>query len=804
MDPQIARPLGWLGTFVVDTVDHANACALEELGRLLEPRFKPIERLGGGGQADVYLVRHEALDWEVALKLLREEFSDDPAFVERFRREAKAMAHLNHPHIARVIDFGKAGDFYYLEMEYLAGGSLRDRLKKEGGALREPNEALAIAAAVCDALEHAHAQGVIHRDIKPGNILFDGKGTVKLADLGLAKIYGDACLTSAAEGMGTPYYMAREQEKDAATADHRADLYSVGVVLNEMLTGEKVLDTPASQKLGLTGERARELDALISRALKTNPDQRFQSAAAMKADIQKVQKLLPEPWYVRLWKRLKPYRVAAAFLALALALVWVWRTTVPPTDEDVLLWGADANGGAPYVWWERGKLKGFEVELIGHIAAKLNKRAKFVQVQWDKLPQALERGDIHVILNGYAWTPQRGQEMNATIPYAKAHMRLIVRKAKQGPNAIHDWNDLHQPSPKGKWWVGTLRASGSEKYLQEQFAGEVDIETPDNGTTAVLLSLQNGRLDASVQDEFTAGHYLKHDFPELEVIGAPVAPTYAVAYTHRTNADLRDRIDDALKGLMRDKTLKKIYTAHGVLPEGEEKLEALEDVWRHWPPEDPVPNVELWRFARMLLLAAIGTVVLACVAMPLAMLLGLLVALGRVFGQRWLGVPLAVYVEVLRGTPLLLQLLAIYFLLPYGGIFFPAFLAGVIGLALNYSAAESDHYRASLLAALRDQRQPSTPGMSRWTALWQVILPQALRSASPSITRDFIGLFKDTALCSVIAVMELTAGYQRLIVDEPRLIFTFALLTALLYLMVSYPLALLARRMERRLRPAAP
>jgi polar amino acid transport system substrate-binding protein len=193
------------------------------------------------------------------------------------------------------------------------------------------------------------------------------------------------------------------------------------------------------------------------------------------------------------------------------------------------------------------------------------------------------------------------------------------------------------------------------------------------------------------------------------------------------------------------------------------------------------------------------TVLLACTAMPLAMLLGLLVALGRMYGPRWLGLPLAAYVEFLRGTPLLLQLFAIYYLLPEVGIYLPAFWAGVIGLAVNYSAYESEHYRAGLLAVPRGQWEAAlTLGMSKWTALWRVILPQALRTVVPSLTNDFIALFKDTAVCSVIAVIELTGQYQRLLVDQPRMILTFALMAGLLYLLMSYPLALLARRLERR------
>ena len=145
----------------------------------------------------------------------------------------------------------------------------------------------------------------------------------------------------------------------------------------------------------------------------------------------------------------------------------------------------------------------------------------------------------------------------------------------------------------------------------------------------------------------------------------------------------------------------------------------------------------------------------------------------------------------------------LYFLLPEFGIFLPAFWAAVIGLAINYSAYESENYRAGILAVPRGQMEAAlTLGMTRWTALRHIILPQALRTVVPSVTNDFIALFKDTAVCSVVAVVELTGQYQRLAVAQPQQIFTFALLAAALYLVMSYPLALLARRFERRPHPA--
>jgi polar amino acid transport system substrate-binding protein len=748
-------------------------------------------------------VRHVMLDCHVALKVIRPERAEDPQFIERFRREARAMARLDHPRIARVMDFGKAEDRYYLEMQYLDGGSLRDKLRN--GPLG-PERALDIARDICEALQHAHDGHVTHRDISPENILFDRADNVKVADFGLARIWGDDYLTRSDQGMGKRAYMAPEQRTSAASADGRADLYAVGVILYEMLTGK--LPEGEYPRASQTVKVHPDVDTIISQALQPDPERRFQSAEDMRMRIEQVRQLPPAPppprrFMERLLDQGRRYWWAGVLVCVAIAgavLTW-WAVRPPRAEEGVLRWGADAGGGAPFVWEEPGepdKLKGFEAEVMENLGARLRLRTQHVQVAWDMLPQALKRGDIHVIFNGYGWNPQRGREMNATLPYAVLPTRLIVRKGEQ---KIRDWGDLSKPPPGRKWYVGTLGASSSEKYLKDRFPNTVEVEAPADGTTGVLLALDKGRLDAAAQDEFTTGYYLRNDFPGLEAVGAPQAPDPVVAYVAHDNPALRDRLNDALKDMKRDGTLKKIYQAYGVWNEDEEKLD---DMWRAWPPREEPASENLWEYAWLLVKAAGMTVVLACLSMPLAMFVGLLVALGRVYGPRWVGIPLGFYVELLRGTPLLLQLFAIYYLLPDVGISLPAFWAGVIGLAINYSAYESENYRAGLLAVPRGQWEAAlTLGMSKWTALRRIVLPQALRTVIPPVTNDFIALFKDTSICSVIAVVELTGRYQRLLVDQPRLIVIFALMAAFLYLMMSYPLALLARRLERRPQPVA-
>jgi polar amino acid transport system substrate-binding protein len=203
---------------------------------------------------------------------------------------------------------------------------------------------------------------------------------------------------------------------------------------------------------------------------------------------------------------------------------------------------------------------------------------------------------------------------------------------------------------------------------------------------------------------------------------------------------------------------------------------------------------------KLLLLAAWMTMKLSCLSMPLAILIGLLVAIGRLYGPRWLGIPLEAYVEFIRGTPLLLQLFVIYYVLPrYIGVAIPEFWAGILALGINYSAYEAENYRAGLLAIPRGQMEAALSlGMSTRTALRRIIVPQAMRIVIPPVTNDFIALFKDTSVCTMISIIELTGQYRKLFNDHPQWMLEFGVITAMLYLVMSYPLSLVARRMETR------
>lgn len=248
------------------------------------PQLEILELLGQGGMGAVYKARQRELGRLVALKILPPEIGDDDSFAERFTREARALARLAHSHIVLIYDFGRAGGLFYILMEYVDGANLRQTMAT--GRLTS-NEALAIIPQICEALQFAHDEGIVHRDIKPENILIDKRGRVKIADFGLAKLVGadagDHPLTATHQVMGTLRYMAPEQTQGSRKVDHRADIYSLGVVFYELLTGELPMGrfAPPSKRVQIDVR----LDEIVLKALEQQPEQRYQHASDIKIDV---------------------------------------------------------------------------------------------------------------------------------------------------------------------------------------------------------------------------------------------------------------------------------------------------------------------------------------------------------------------------------------------------------------------------------------------------------------------------------------------------------------------------------------
>jgi len=269
------------------------------------PQLEILELLGCGGMGAVYKARQRQLDRVVALKILPPNPSRDPAFSERFTREARAMARLFHPHIVLIFDFGQMGDTPYFIMEYVDGVNLRQATR--AGRLA-PRQALAIVPQICEALQYAHDAGVVHRDIKPENILLDRQGQVKIADFGLAKLLSQApsdfSLTGSRQAVGTPHYMAPEQIENPQVVDHRADIYALGVVFYEMLTGELPIGrfAPPSAK----GNVDARLDDVVHKTLEKEPDRRYQHASEIKTDVDGINAPPPDSYVFR-WADAVPH-----------------------------------------------------------------------------------------------------------------------------------------------------------------------------------------------------------------------------------------------------------------------------------------------------------------------------------------------------------------------------------------------------------------------------------------------------------------------------------------------------------------
>ena len=297
--------------------------AIEELARLF-PQLEILELVGCGGMGAVYKARQRQLDRLVALKILPPSASREAAFNERFAREARAMAKLFHPHIVLIFDFGQAEGVPYFIMEFVDGVNLRQATR--AGRLL-PEQALAIVPQICEALQYAHDAGVVHRDIKPENILLDRGGQVKIADFGLAKLLGQApsavSLTGSRQAVGTPHYMAPEQIENPQVVDHRADIYALGVVFYEMLTGELPIGrfAPPSAK----GNVDARLDDVVHKTLEKEPERRYQHASEIKTDVDGINAPLPDSYVFRWADRVTHNRVVRRVLVEIAAVLMLLR-----------------------------------------------------------------------------------------------------------------------------------------------------------------------------------------------------------------------------------------------------------------------------------------------------------------------------------------------------------------------------------------------------------------------------------------------------------------------------------------------
>jgi len=522
-------------------------------------------------------------------------------------------------------------------------------------------------------------------------------------------------------------------------------------------------------------------------------------------------------------------RLRAGLVAVA-ALLSIHSGARSDTLADIrasgeLVWGADQEGGGPYVYPRDdnpSEVTGFEVELAERLARSLGVKPRFFQGQWDKLPDLLRTRKIDIILNGYEWMPSRLETMDATVPYFVYGLQLLARKDDARLSSAGDLEKRVGSDRKQK--IGVLTGSAAEGYAEEHFAPWVEVVRYD-GNTDTLREVETGKLDATLEDTPIAVFYGPR-FPALRLVGPPVGHGYYVIYVRKGDAALLAALDRALITLVRGGELERLYRRWGLWSDAEAELATIADAGRFYghaaelgvvrqpgssadlAPVTASPRLRgrdvFRRYGPILVESAGVTVILSLLSFPLAIIAGLLVALGRLYGPGWLRPLLASYVEFLRGTPLMLQLYFIFFFLPEIGIVVPAFWTAISGLAINYSAYESEIYRAGLQAIPPGQMEAALSlGMSRALALRRIIVPQAVRIVIPPVVNDFIALFKDTSVCSVVTLVELTKRFS-VLSQSTQATLELMVLTAILYMLMATPLTLLSRRLERRLAVEAP
>jgi polar amino acid transport system substrate-binding protein len=465
--------------------------------------------------------------------------------------------------------------------------------------------------------------------------------------------------------------------------------------------------------------------------------------------------------------------------------------------EQVLRYGGDAEGGAPYVEADPsdpGKVVGFDVEIAEMIAHALGRRPQFVQVAFTSLDQSAARGDFDIGLSGIEDTPGRRAAVAASIPYYRFREVLTVREGDR--NRFRTLADL-----RGRR-VATLGGTMAYDILlaAERKDGIIAVSYDDD--VHPYTDLVNGRVDAVLLDNILADRAMRRNrglFTQQE----GVAVGHYIIITAPGNIALRDRVNRILREAMSDGRLEAIFRKWNVWNNDQVALQASlakpEEVASTAPTTRVVHSSweETMRYLPALLRAAAITLLLSCLAMTLAVALGMGIATGRVYGDVITRKALTMYVEVMRGTPVLLQLFVIYYGIS-SVIRLPAFGAALLGLGLNYAAYESEIYRSALQAVPRGQLEAARIlGFSEAQILRLVRGPQAFRIALAAMTNDFVALLKDSSLVSVITVVELTKQTQIFATNIGSWVLP-GLLCAALYLAMSLPLAQMARRLEGR------
>ena len=459
-------------------------------------------------------------------------------------------------------------------------------------------------------------------------------------------------------------------------------------------------------------------------------------------------------------------------------------------SQEQLRWGADPSGGAPYVYTDPAnpdRYIGYEKEMVDALAAAMGRQAIFIPSDWETLVSALQRKSFDVIVNGLEPTGDRAQQIAFSNPYYIFQLQLTVRRDDNNIKSIEDCKNRV---------VGTLGNTAASRLLQQQNIPFRSYADP----IGAYRDLELKRIDAVVMDVPAEAFYARQN-PRLKAAGPPFSRGFYVIGLRKGDDAFKAEVDKAIEKIITDGTLEQILKRWNLWNDAQVEFQA--SIRSHTTPTTQIEMTNasfnwseaLWRLTR----AALVTVAIALGSMVIAVVLGLPLAVGQWSGPRWLRALCTVYVEFFRGTPVLVQLLFLYFGLPVIGIAMPGWLTALVGLGLNYAAYESQVYRAALEAIPNGQWEASySLGMSPVLAFRRIILPQAFRIALPPMTNDFVSLFKDTSVAFAISVWELATAYRELANASGQFLL-LGVTVSLFYLAMSLPMAHLARLLEQRL-----
>jgi len=489
-----------------------------------------------------------------------------------------------------------------------------------------------------------------------------------------------------------------------------------------------------------------------------------------------------------------------AYIPMLVSLIAT--AAAPRLYAQELVWAADAEGGAPYTFpdpRDPAHIIGFEVDLADALARRMGRSARFVQNQWDGLVPGLERGEYDVVINGLEITAERAEKIGFSDPYFYSTLTITRRL---------DDSRIQRPEDLRGLKVGVLKVTFAERYVGN--FGNVTIRSYD-GQVQPYIDLALGRLDAVVMDTPIALYYATG--PAVKNIEIPDALMSFGVGVRKSDSKLLAEINAALESMQQDGTLRTIYADWGIYNAatakafGDHNPVTNENAPRYRDYLDAIrPQYsfrdrlnQYLRYLPLLAHGALITLEISVLSMSIAIGLGLLMAVVRVFAPRAFAWPVVAFIEVVRGTPLLIQLYIIFYGLPSIGIRFSPLWAAVVGLGINYAAYEAENYRAGIQSIPRGQLDAALAlGLTRIQTIRKIVLPQAIRLVIPPVTNDFIALLKDSSLVSVITMVELTKMYGQLAATNYDYI-GLGLLTAAIYFVLGLPIARLSQLLETRL-----